>query len=306
MTETIRICEVSPRDGLQNEKNVTITTADKLALIDGLVNAGIDYLEVTAFVNPKAVPMMADASQIMRIMRETYPHVHTTALVFNERGYQNALDAGANAIAVVLIVPDSLSKSNTSKTAEDWIGRYRDMIQQAKGDGIWVRAYLAGAWVCPFDGQVSPEAVLHYGDIFWDLDVDELCPTDPIGHAHPAQVQSLMTEMVERYDVAKLAVHFHDTLGFGIGNTFAALSAGIRTFDASVGGLGGCPFAPGATGNLATEDLVLLANKLGIQLDIDLDRLHQVVKDVEPIIGRSLGGRSRQWYDAQAISLTPQ
>lgn len=302
MPEKIRICDVSPRDGLQNEKNDHITTTDKLRLIDGLVTAGIDYLEVTAFVNPKAVPMMADAIPIMETMREKYPDIHTTALVFNERGYQNAVDAGANAIAIVLIVPDSLSKSNTGKTATDWVDRYSDMVRQAKSDGIWVRTYLAGAWVCPFEGQVDPQQVLHYGDIFWDLGVDELCPTDPIGHAHPAQVQSLMALMVDRYDASKLAIHLHDTLGFGIANTYAALSTGVRVFDTSVGGLGGCPFAPGAAGNLATEDLVLLADKMGYQTGVDLDSLYQVVNDIEPIIGRPIGGRSRKWYDSERVT----
>lgn len=299
MAKQIRICDVSPRDGLQNEKNEHITTADKLGLIDGLVKSGLDYLEVTAFVNPKAVPMMADSAEVMGTMREKYPQVHTTALVFNERGYQNALDAGANAIAIVLIVPDSLSKSNTGKTAEDWIERYSAIVQQAKSDDIWVRTYLAGAWVCPFEGQVDPEKVLHYGDIFWELGVDELCPTDPIGHAHPAQVHDLLSTMVQRYDSDKLAVHLHDTLAFGTANAYAAISAGVYTLDASVGGLGGCPFAPGAAGNLATEDLVLLANKMGYETDVDLDKLYQVVYDFEPTIGRSIGGRSRKWYDLE-------
>ena len=296
MVERIRVCDVSPRDGLQNEKNLEITTADKLRLIDGIVSAGIDYIEVTAFVNPKAVPMMADAAKVMQITREKHPQVRATCLVFNEKGYQNAIVAGANAIALVLIVPDSLSKSNTGKTAADWIDRYTAITQQAKHDGVWVRAYLAGAWVCPFEGAVDPNKVLHYGDIFWDLEVDELCPTDPIGHAHPQQVRQLMQTMAERYDAEKLAVHLHDTLGFGLANAYAAITAGVRTVDASVGGLGGCPFAPGASGNLATEDLVLMTDKMDIETGIQLDDLHTVVTDFEPTIGRKIGGNSRDWY----------
>lgn len=295
----IRICEVSARDGLQNEKVAPITTVDKLKLIDGLVAAGLDYLEVTAFVNPKAVPMMADSRDIMVAVQEKYPQLHITGLVFNEKGYQSALEAGTKAIALVLIVPDSLSKSNTGKTAEDWIEPYKALIQQAKSDKLWVRGYLAGAWVCPFEGQVDAARVLHYGNIFAELKVDEICPTDPIGHAHPAQVQSLLTTMVERYGADKLAVHLHDTLGFGVANAYAALSAGVLTIDSSVGGLGGCPFAPGAAGNLATEDLVLLANKMGYETGVDLDKLHKVVSDFQPVIGRSIGGRSRQWYESE-------
>ena len=297
MAGKLRICEVSPRDGLQNEKIADITTADKLRLIDGLVAAGIDYIELTAFVNPKAVPMMADAAEGMSAVREKYPNLHTTGLVFNEKGYQNARTAGANAIALVLIVPDELSKSNTGKTAADWINRQSAIVAQAKSDDIWVRVYLAGAWVCPFSGPVAPADVLHYGDIFWELGVDELCATDPIGHAHPAQVESLLTAMASRYDVAKLAVHLHDTLAFGTANAYAALRAGVRTIDASLGGLGGCPFAPGAAGNLATEDLVLLADKMGYDTGVDLDALHTAVADFQPTMGRAIGGRSRTWYD---------
>lgn len=296
---SIRICEVSPRDGLQNEKMATITAVDKLQLIDDLVAAGLDYIEVGAFVNPKAVPMMADSQEIMRTVREKYPDLQASGLVFNENGYQSAFDSGANSIAIVLIVPDTLSKSNTGRTAAEWIDRYTAIIQQAQRDQIWVRAYLAGAWVCPFEGQVDPAAVLHYGDIFWELGVDELCPTDPIGHAHPLQVHELLKTMVDRYDATRLAVHLHDTLAFGLANAYAAISAGVLTLDASLGGLGGCPFAPGAAGNLATEDIVLLANKMNYITGINLDKLYQAVYDFEPKMGRSIGGRGRVWYDGE-------
>ncbi len=299
MGKKLRICDVSPRDGLQNEKIAVISTADKLKLIDGLVDAGVDYVELTAFVNPKAVPMMADASDVMHVTREKYPDLHVTGLVFNERGYQKAIKAGANAIALVLIVPDALSKSNTGKTATEWITRQTAIVQQAKSDAVWVRTYLAGAWVCPFSGAVDPQDVLHYGDIFWALGVDELCPTDPIGHAHPAQVEALLTAMAERYDPTKLAVHLHDTLAFGTANAYAALKAGIQTIDSSLGGLGGCPFAPGAAGNLATEDLVLLADKMGYETSVDLDKLHRAVTTFEPVLGRKIGGRSRSWYESE-------
>lgn len=299
----IRICEVGLRDGLQNEKQATITTADKLALLDRLIEAGLDYLEVTAFVNPKAVPMMADAPDIMQTVREKHPSVRATALVFNEKGYENALKAGANAIAMVLIVPDGLSKSNTGRTASEWIDRYSAIVQQAKNDGIWVRTYLAGAWVSPFDGQVDSAHVLHYADIFHELGADELCPTDPIGHAHPAQVESLLSEMVLCYGIDRLAVHLHDTLGFGLANTYASLRAGVTTIDSSIGGLGGCPFAPGSAGNLATEDLVLLADKMGYTTNVNLDVLHSITRDFESTIGRPIGARSRQWYDGECARI---
>jgi len=299
MDDTLRICEVSPRDGLQNEKHASISTADKLRLIDDLVAAGLDYIELTAFVSPKAVPMMADAADVMAATREKYPNLRATGLVFNEKGYQNAVAAGANAVAFVLIVPDALSKNNSGKTAAEWIDVYTALIQQAKRDHVWVRAYLAGAWVCPFSGQVESAIVLHYADILAAAGADELCPTDPIGHAHPAQVESLLATMAQRYGVERLAVHLHDTLAFGLANAYAALRVGVRTIDASLGGIGGCPFAPGAAGNLATEDLVLLASKMGLVTGVSLDSLHQAVDAFTPVIGRTIGGRSRAWYANQ-------
>lgn len=306
MNDKLRICEVSPRDGLQNEKLAPINTADKLRLIDGLVAAGLDYIELTAFVSPKAVPMMADAADVMAAVREKYPQVHTTGLVFNEKGYQNAVSAGANAVALVLIVPDALSKSNSGKTAAEWIDAYTALIQQAKRDQVWVRAYLAGAWVCPFSGPVESAAVLHYADVLANAGADELCPTDPIGHAHPAQVEALLSAMAQRYGSERLAVHLHDTLAFGLANAYAALRVGVRTIDASLGGLGGCPFAPGAAGNLATEDLVLLADKMGLETGVSLDQLHQAIEAFTPVMGRVIGGRSRAWYlsDRQKAKLS--
>lgn len=296
MSDSIQIHDVSARDGLQNEKNSQISTADKLRLIDGLVAAGFRSVELTAFVNPKAVPMMADAAEVARAVRQKYPDLHATGLVFNEKGFETAVSSGMNAIALVLIIPDALSRSNTGQTAADWIDRQESIIQQAKSAGLWVRAYLAGAWVCPYEGAVDPDAVLRYADRFAALQVDELCPTDPIGHAHPAQVRELLSTMIARYPETRVAVHLHDTLAFGLANAFAALEAGVRIFDTSIGGLGGCPFAPGSAGNLATEDLVLLAQKMGIQTGIDLGQVHQLVQSMVPIVGRALGGRTHHWY----------
>jgi hydroxymethylglutaryl-CoA lyase len=302
MTASIQIHDVSARDGLQNEKNNQITTADKLRLIDGLVEAGIQSVELTAFVNPKAVPMMADAAEVARTVRQKYPDLHATGLVFNEKGFETASSCNMNAIALVLIIPDALSRSNTGQTAADWIDRQAAIIQQAKSAGLWVRAYLAGAWVCPYDGAVAPDAVLRYADRFAELQVDELCPTDPIGHAHPAQVRALLSTMAGRYPAQRLAVHLHDTLAFGLANAFAAFEAGIRIFDTSIGGLGGCPFAPGSAGNLATEDLLLLAQKMGIHTGVDLHRINQLVQTMAPVVGRDLGGRTHRWYLNQASS----
>jgi hydroxymethylglutaryl-CoA lyase len=295
---TLTICDVSLRDGLQNEKTL-ISTEAKLALLDDLAGAGVTYLEVASFVNPKAVPQMADAEAMVQAVSGRYPSLRGVGLIFNERGYERALAAGCRSVALVLIVSDSLSRSNSGRTADEWLPAYAALVARAKSDGVWVRGYLAGAWVCPFEGQVDPVRALYYADALLAMGVDELCATDPIGHAHPEQVESLSRELMMRAGAEKLAVHLHDTLAFGLANAAAAMRAGVRIFDSSLGGLGGCPFAPGAAGNLATEDLVLMAQRMGYQTGIDLDKLWDAVRRFEPVIGRPIGGRSRVWYDGQ-------
>lgn len=301
MSKTVTICDVSLRDGLQNEKT-PISTTSKLALLDDLVTAGLTTLEVTSFVSPKAVPQMADADAITTTVAAKYPNLRGVGLIFNEKGYERAIAAGAKSVALVLIVSDSLSRSNSGKTADEWLEAYRALVGRAKTDGIRIRGYLAGAWVCPFEGQISPTRALHYADILMSMGIHELCATDPIGHAHPEQIEMLSTELINRFGAEKVAVHLHDTLAFGLANAAAAMRAGVRIFDASLGGLGGCPFAPGAAGNLATEDLVLMAHKMGYETGVDLDRLWDAVYRFEPVIGHPIGGRSRVWYDGQRLT----
>lgn len=298
MNKTLTICDVSLRDGLQNEKT-PISTESKLALLDDLVAAGLTTLELTSFVSPKAVPQMADADAVIGAAASRYTAVRGVGLIFNEKGYERALAAGATSVALVLIVSDSLSRSNSGKTADEWLEAYQALVKRAKADGVWVRGYLAGAWVCPFEGHVAPDRALRYADVLMSMGIDELCATDPIGHAHPEQVEALSAVLVERFGAGNIAVHLHDTLAFGLANAAAAMRAGVRIFDASLGGLGGCPFAPGAAGNLATEDLVLMAHKMGYQTGVDLDRLWEAVRRFEPVIGRPIGGRTRVWYDGQ-------
>jgi hydroxymethylglutaryl-CoA lyase len=287
----ITICEVGLRDGIQNEQGIAISTADRLRAVDALVAAGVTTIELTSFVSPKAVPMMAGAADLMRAARAAHPDVRFTALVFNERGYEDALAAGADAIALVLVVTDGLSEANTGRPTAHWRPRVRDLVTRARNDGIWVRVYLAGAWVCPYDGPVPLARVLACLDAAGDA--DELCPTDVIGHAHPLEVETRLGQLGERVGVERLAVHLHDTQALGIANAYAAIRAGVRTLDASFGGLGGCPFAPGSRGNVATEDLVLLLDKMGLGSGIDRDRLLAAVAAFEPVIGRSIGGRTR-------------
>lgn len=297
--ETLTIREVSPRDGLQNEKVAPLTTADKQRLIDSLVAAGIGSIEVTSFVKPEAVPMMRDADAIMRYTRRTYPNLHSMGLIFNEQGIKRALAVGAKSLALVFIVSDGLSNANTGKPSDYWLEKYRTLIPKVRASGTWLRVYAAAAWVCPYDGQIPPERAYRYIDTLMDLGVDELCLTDVIGHAQPLQVGAMFDILAAKYGNEKLAVHLHDTQALGLANAYAAIQAGVRILDTSAGGLGGCPFAPGSAGNLATEDLVLMAHKMGYDTGINLDMLWDTVYEFESVIGRPLGGRTKAWYQGQ-------
>lgn len=296
----IRIYEVGPRDGLQNEA-VLVSTGDKKRLIEGLVNAGLGAIELTSFVNPEAVPQMADADEIMANILAAHEDSQTqfTGLIFNERGYERALAVGCRAIAIGTAVSPSFSQANTGMSPKDSLAKARKLIDQAKRDNIWTRVYISTAWVCPFEGPIRPEKTIAYADQLWELGMDELAIADTIGHASPLEVGLLMEELGKRLDMSKLAVHLHDTQALGLANTTAAIQAGVRIHDSSVGGLGGCPFAPGAAGNLATEDLVFLAYKLGMGTGVDFPDLWSVVYELEDLVSRKVGGRIRAWWESE-------
>ena len=301
MSDFLKIYEVGPRDGLQNEA-VLVNTEDKKRIIDGLVRAGLPAIELTSFVHPKAVPQMADAEEIMASTLAKYAQGprRFTGLVFNERGYDRAIAAGCTAIAVGAAVSDSFSQANAGMSSRDAVEKVRKLISWARRDDIWVRIYISTAWVCPFDGPIRPEAAIAYAEELWAAGPpDELSIADTIGFANPLDVGLLMEQLGKRLDISRLAVHLHDTQAMGLANTTAAIQAGIRIHDSSVGGLGGCPFAPGAAGNLATEDLVFLAFKLNMGTGVDFAALWDVVADVEEIVGRPVGGRIRAWWESE-------
>ena len=300
MTNYLKIHEVGPRDGLQNEA-VNVATVDKLRLIDGLIAAGIKSLELTSFVHPKAVPQMADADEIMSrsLANHPNPDLHFSGLVFNEKGYERALAAGARAIAIGASVSDTFSQANTGMSNYKSLEMARKLIRMARRDGLWVRIYISAAWVCPFEGPIRPEKTIAFAEEVWALDVDELAMADTIGHANPLEIGLLMEELGKRFNMDKLAVHLHDTQALGLANSTAALQAGVRIHDASIGGLGGCPFAPGAAGNMATEDLVFLAYKMNYGTGVDFPALWDVVYQVEKLIGRPIGGRIRAWWESE-------
>lgn len=299
MSDYIKIYEVGPRDGLQNE-HVLLDTTLKQRLVDGLVRAGLQHIELTSYVHPKYVPQMADADEMMRYVNEQYGRTSTQfiGLVFNQRGYDRALASGCRALAFGVAVSETFSQENTRMSPAQALQITRDLLAQARRDGIWSRVYLMTAWVCPFEGAINRWRTIGLAERIWELGVDELAIADTIGYAHPMEVGSLMEELGRRLDMSRLAIHLHDTQAIALANAITALQAGVRIFDSSIGGLGGCPFAPGAAGNLATEDLVHLCAKMGIGTGVDFSQLWDVVYELETWVQRPIGGRIRAWWES--------
>ncbi|MCA9868267.1 MAG: hydroxymethylglutaryl-CoA lyase [Anaerolineales bacterium] len=299
MNDLLKIYEVGPRDGLQNEA-VTLSAAQKQRLIDGLVEAGLRHIEATSFVHPLAVPQLADADEVMAgvTTRHAGSGVEFVGLVFNERGYDRALLNGCRSMAFGAAVSETFSLRNTHNTPREALITAHALVERAHRDGIRTRFYVMTAWICPFEGAIPPLKTLAVVQEIADWGVDEIAIADTVGHADPLSVGRLIDLIARRIAMERLAVHLHDTQALGLANATTALQAGIRIFDSSVGGLGGCPFAPGAAGNLATEDLVFLAFKVGLGTGVDFARLWDVVYDLEQIIGRPIGGRIRQWWES--------
>jgi len=297
MGELLNIYEVGPRDGLQNESK-PISTPSKLQLIRGLVGAGIRELEATSFVSPRAVPQMADASDVIAALSRL-PSLRASALVINDKGYDRAVAAGARAVAIVAVVSEPLCARNNRMTVEQSLTTAARLGARANRDGLWARIYIAPAWVCPYAGAIDPDRVLAAADRLAPA-CDQLVVSDTVGYAHPKEVGALTAELVRRFGADRLAVHLHDTQAMGLANAAAAIVTGIRNVDSAVGGLGGCPFTRGAAGNLATEDLVLMAHKMGFETGVNLDALWGVVADAETMVGRPLGGRTKAWWRPQA------
>ena len=299
MSNQITIYEVGPRDGLQNEAT-PFATPDKLRFVDQLVDAGLAHIELTSFVHPKAVPQMADADEIMTttLARHGDKPIRFVGLVLNERGYDRAYAAGCRAMAFGVSVSDTFSQENTRMSNKEALSLTQKLINRAREDGVWVRVYLMTAWVCPFEGPTPPPKTIAYAEEIWRMGIDEFAIADTIGHAHPLEVGRMFDLLGRKMDMRKLAAHLHDTQALGLANAAAAISAGVRTLDSSLGGLGGCPFAPGAAGNLATEDLVFMAYKMGFGTGVDFERLWELVNQNEPLIGRRIGGRIRSWWES--------
>ena len=290
--ESVKIVEVGPRDGLQNER-ANVATADKIEFVNRLSAANLPVIEVSAFVSPKWVPQMADTADVYREIPKD-PGVEYPVLVPNMKGLERAIDAGVKSIAIFTAASDTFNQRNINMTIDESFANYAPVAARASAEGIRVRGYVSTAFGCPYEGDVPPEKVLEVTARLLDLGCYEVSVGDTIGVGTPMQVQGVIGILLQVIPARKLAMHFHDTRGTALANTLAALEMSIATFDASSGGLGGCPYAPGASGNLATEDLIYMLDHMGIETGVSLDRLVAASLIVAPYLDHPLPGRYLQ------------
>lgn len=283
----IQIKEMGPRDGLQNEKQ-EIATSQKIAMIHSLVESGVSYIEATAFVNPKAIPQMADAAQVAKSLQKS-DAVTFSALVPNLRGLETALSSFAfSEIAVFTAASETFNQKNINATIDESFDRFEPVMKEAERKGIRVRGYVSTAFYCPYEGKIEPEQVLPVVNRLFDMGCYEVSIGDTIGKAIPEDIHQLFELCEQKHWISKLAGHYHDTYGLALSNVIASLKHGIKTFDTSVGGIGGCPYAPGAAGNLATEDLVFYLHQTGRATGIDLQKLVNVSKQIQKLLNHPL------------------
>jgi hydroxymethylglutaryl-CoA lyase len=292
LPDRVSIYEVSPRDGLQNEK-ATVPLGDKLRLIHALVAAGLTRIEVTSFVSPKWIPQLADADDMVAAL-EPAPGVTFSALCPNAIGLARAKAAGIREIAVFISASETHNRKNVNKSTAETLAAFEETIGPARDAGIEVRGYVSTVWGCPYEGAVDPKRAVAIATRLLEMGCYQISLGDTIGVGTPRQTQAILELMIAEIPTAKIAMHMHDTRGTALANILVGLELGIRDFDASVGGLGGCPYAPGAAGNCATEDLVYMLQGMGIESGVDLERLVEAGRAAESIVGRKLPGKVHQ------------
>jgi hydroxymethylglutaryl-CoA lyase len=285
----VTLVEVGPRDGLQHEA-ARIATADKIAFVELLSEAGHKVIEVSAFVSPTWVPQMADAAEVFAGIARR-PGTRYTALVPNLAGVAQAIEAKVDEVAIFAAASEAFSRKNIGQGIQESLGAYRTVCERAKAARLPVRAYVSTAFGCPFEGAVPPAAVADISAALIEMGAYEVAISDTIGIAHPGQVPQVVEAVAKRVPIDRIALHFHDTRGTALANVLMALELGITTFDASAGGLGGCPYAPGATGNLATEDLLYMLDGLGIETGVRLDKVLEASRFIEQTLGHPLASR---------------
>jgi hydroxymethylglutaryl-CoA lyase len=289
LPKKVTIYEVGPRDGLQNEAR-QVPTADKIRFIDALVASGIRDIEITSFVSPKWIPQLADASEVARGVQRP-PGVRMSALVPNRRGLDTALAAGMKEVAVFMSASETHNQKNVNKTIAETLAAFDDVVPYARSAGVPVRAYLSTVFGCPYEGDVDPERAVALTGQLRDLGVYQVSISDTIGVANPRQVEDVLGRVLARHPAEAIAVHFHDTQGTALANCLVALTMGVTTIDAAAGGLGGCPYAPGASGNLATEDVVAMLHGMGVATGIDLDKLTEASRTAATFVGHELSSK---------------
>ncbi|MFD3273983.1 hydroxymethylglutaryl-CoA lyase [Paenibacillus dendritiformis] len=289
---SVTIKEVGPRDGLQNEK-VFVPTEDKIAWINQLSGTGLKSIEITSFVNPKWIPALADAAEVAAGIGRM-PGIIYSALVPNRQGLERALEADVDEAAVFMSASETHNHRNINKSIRATYPILREVVREAIAAGKSVRGYVSTVFGCPYEGPVSVDEVIRVSDTLFDMGIGELSLGDTIGIANPKQVQEVLDILLQRFDAKKLALHFHDTRGTALANILMSMDMGITTFDASVGGLGGCPYAPGASGNVASEDLLYMLDAMGIHTGVNREKLLSAARFIQEKIGRDLPSRNLQ------------
>ena len=293
MSEAIVITDVGPRDGLQNQPRI-LTVEQRLQLIGALADAGVSSIEVGSFVSPKAVPAMAGTDELVAAL-PVDGGMHYTALIPNMKGYELARAAGARSVTMVLYASNEMAHKNVNMSMAAAESVTADILSRAREDGIEVIATISVAFACPFAGATDPAVVISAAGRFLELGADQVVIADTIGAGNPGQVRSMTAELVRAHGPGRLGCHFHDTRAMGLANVYAAVESGIRRFDASIAGLGGCPFAPGASGNVATEDVAMMLGQMGFDTGIDLDALMRASDLAQELTGTAPGGRAKAW-----------
>ena len=286
----VRVVEMGPRDGLQNEK-AEVPTAVKLELIERLADAGLPAIEATAFVSPKWIPQMADHTEVLERIRRR-PGVAYPVLTPNLKGFEAAKAAGATEVAVFGAASEAFSKKNINCSIAESLERFRPVVENARKSKIEVRGYISCVVGCPYEGEIKPQKVADVAGALYEMGCYEISLGDTIGVGTPGRTQAMIEACLARVPAAKLAGHYHDTYGQALANIYASMELGVATFDASVAGLGGCPYAKGATGNVATEDVVYMLHGLGIETGIDLDKVVDVGVWISSVLKREPGSRA--------------
>ncbi len=291
MSQEIRIVEVGPRDGLQNEIN-PVSTEDKFSLIQRLSQTGLECIEMTSFVHPRAIPQLKDAKALLELFQQNNVPYTGPVLVPNLKGLERALEMNVKSIAVFIAASETFSQRNTNRSIAESLEQTQAVIKEARSQGInRIRGYVSTCFYCPYEGKIEPEKAIKVCRKLYNMGIDELVVSDTIGKAVPGHVSSLLQELTKQVPVEQIALHFHDTFGTALANVWAGLQAGVKTFDSSIAGLGGCPYAPGARGNLATEKLVFFLQSSGIDTGVSLSELGAVASWISSKLGRNWEGQ---------------